>query len=144
VKIGIIYASWFGNGKRLVEKLAEILAEKHHDVMLLSLMEESAGIVPDADLYIFSSPTRKFSLPKNVKNFVSGFVPPRNGTHYALMTTYMDPRTIGLKKMQAILDSKGMRKVADDCRIKSLGLKGPLENDYAQKLMAFAERITKP
>lgn len=144
MKIGIIYASWFGNGKRLVEKLAEILAEKRHDVTLLSLMEESAGIAPDADLYIFSSPTRKFSLPKKVKDFVSGFVPPRSGTHYALMTTYMDPRTIGLKKMQAILDSKGMRKVADDCRIKSLGLKGPLENDYAQKLMAFAERITKP
>jgi len=144
MRIGIIYASWFGNGKRLVEKLAEILAEKHHDVMLLSLMEKSAGTAPDADLYIFSSPTRKFSLPKDVKDFVSGFVPPRSGTQYALMTTYMDPRTIGLKKMQAILDSKGMRKVSDDCRIKALGLKGPLENDYAQKLMAFAESITKP
>jgi len=144
VKIGIIYASWFGNGKRLVEKLAEILAEKHHDVTLLSLMDKSAGTAPDADLYIFSSPTRKFSLPKNVKDYVSGFVPPRSGTHYALMTTYMDPRTIGLKKMQTILDSKGMRKAADDCKIKSLGLKGPLEDGYSQKLMAFAESITKP
>jgi flavodoxin len=144
VKIGIIYASWFGNGKKLVEKLAEILVEKHHDVMLFSLMEKSAGMVPDADLYIFSSPTRKFSLPTNVRDFVSAFVPPRSGTHYALMTTYMDPRTIGLKKMQALLDSKGMLKVADDCRIKSLGLKGPLENGHGEKLIAFAERIAKP
>ena len=107
-------------------------------------MEESAGTVPDADLYIFSSPTRKFSLPGNVKDFVTAFVPPRSGTQYALMTTYMDPRTIGLKKMQALLDSKGMLKVADDCRIKSLGLKGPLENGYGEKLIAFAERIAKP
>ena len=144
MKIGIIYASWFGNGKKLVEKLAEILVDRHHDVILYSLMEESAGMVPDADLYVFSSPTRKFSLPKNVKDFVGRFVPPKSGIPYALMTTYMDPRTIGLKKMQTILDSKGMRKVADDCRIKSLGLRGPLENDYDQKLMAFAERITEP
>jgi flavodoxin len=144
VKIRIIYASWFGNGKKLVEKLAEILVEKHHDVMLFSLMEESAGMVPDGDLYIFSSPTRKFSLPKNVRDFISAFVPPRSGTHYALMTTYMDPRTIGLKKMQALLDSKGMLKIADDCRIKSLGLKGPLEDGYSEKLIAFAERIAKP
>ena len=128
MKIGIIYASWFGNGKKLVEKLAEILVEKHHDVLLFSLMEKSAGMVPDADLYIFSSPTRKFSLPGNVKDFITAFIPPRSGTRYALMTTYMDPRTIGLKKMQAILDSKGMRKVADDCRIQALGLRGPLED----------------
>jgi flavodoxin len=143
VEIGIIYASWFGNGKKLVEKLAEILVGKHHDVTLFPLMEESAGAVPDADLYIFSSPTRKFSLPGNVKDFITAFVPPRSGTHYALMTTYMDPRTIGLKKMQALLDSKGMLKVADDCRIKALGLKGPLEDGYGEKLMAFAEGIAK-
>jgi flavodoxin len=144
MRICIIYASWFGNGKKLVEKLGAILTERHHDVMALSLMDETAGTAPDADLYIFSSPTRKFSLPTNVKDFVSGFVPPRSGTRYALMTTYMDPRTIGLKKMQAMLDSKGMRKIADDCRIKSLGLKGPLEDGHDKKLMAFAEEVAKP
>ena len=143
MKIGIIYASWFGNGKKLVEKLAEILVEKHHDVMLFSLMEKSAGMVPDADLYIFSSPTRKFSLPGNVKDFITAFIPPRSGTQYALMTTYMDPRTIGLKKMQALLDSKGMLKAAEDCRIKALGLKGPLENGHDEKLLAFANGLPK-
>jgi flavorubredoxin len=139
-----VYASWFGNGKKLVEELAEVLAEERHDVTVLSLMDEPAGTAPDADLYIFSSPTRKFNLPTNVRDFVSKFVPPRSGARYALMTTYMDPRTIGLKKMQAILDSKGMRKIADDCRIKSLGLKGPLEDGYDRKLRAFAGDIAKP
>ena len=143
MKINILYASWFGNGKKVVEELAEILLKKNQDVKLFSIMEKSIEIIPDADLYIFSSPTRKFSLPANVKDFISSFIPPKSQTHYALMTTYMDPRTIGLKKMEAVLNSKGMFKAASDFKVKSLGLKGPLENGYNEKLIAFAEEIVK-
>jgi flavodoxin len=143
MKINILYASWFGNGKKVVEELAEILTEKNQEVKLFSIMEKSADTIPDADLYIFSSPTRKFSLPANVKDFISNFIPPKNRTHYALMTTYMDPRTIGLKKMETILDSKGMVKAVSDFKVKSLGIKGPLENDYKEYLRAFAEEIVK-
>jgi flavorubredoxin len=129
MKINILYASWFGNGKKVVEELAEILFKKNQDVRLFSIMEKSNEIIPDADLYIFSSPTRKFSLPANVKDFISGLALPKSQTYYALMTTYMDPRTIALKKMEIILNSKGMFKAAGDFKIKSRGLKGPLEND---------------
>jgi flavodoxin len=143
MKINIIYASWFGNGKKVVEELAEILIEKNQDVKLFSIMEKSADIIPEADLYIFSSPTRKFSLPPNVEEFISSFIPPKSQTHYALMTTYLDPRTIGLRKMETILNSKDMLKVVSDFKVKSLGLKGPLENNYNEKLRAFAEEIVK-
>ena len=141
MKINIIYASWFGNGKRVAEELAEIFIEKNQDVGLFSIMEKMDNKIPDADLYIFSSPTRKFSLPANVKEFISSFVPPKSQALYALMTTYMDPRTIALKKMESILNSKGMLKAVDDFKIKALGIKGPLENDYNEKLRAFAEEI---
>ena len=143
MKINIIYASWFGNGKKVVEELAEILSEKNQDVKLFSIMEKSADMIPEADLYIFSSPTRKFSLPANVKEFISSFIPPKSQAGYALMTTYMDPRTIGLKKMETILNSKGMLKAVSDFKVKSLGIKGPLESDYNEKLAAFAEEIVK-
>jgi flavorubredoxin len=143
MKINILYASWFGNGKKVVEELAEILLKKNQDVKLFSIMEKSPELIPDADLYIFSSPTRKFSLPANVKDFISSFIPPKNQTRYALMTTYMDPRKIALKKMGAILNLKCMLKVVDDFKVKSLGLKGPLEAGYNEKLMAFAEEIVK-
>jgi len=143
MKINIFYASWFGNGKRVVEELAEILLKKNQEVKLFSIMEKSTGIFPDADLYIFSSPTRKFSLPVNVRDFISSFIPPQSQARYALMTTYMDPRTIGLKKMETILNSKGMSKAASDFKVKSLGLKGPLASGYKEKLMAFAEEIVK-
>ena len=143
MKINILYASWFGNGKKVVEELAEILIKKNQDVRLFSIMEKPTEIIPDADLYIFSSPTRKFSLPANVKDFISSFTSPKSQTYYALMTTYMDPRTIGLKKMETALNSKGMLKATGDFKVKSLGIKGPLEAGYNEKLMAFAEEIVK-
>jgi flavodoxin len=144
MKINIFYASWFGNGKKVVEELAKILIEKNQDVKLFSIMEKSVDVFPEADLYIFSTPTRKFTLPANVKDFISSFVPPKTRTRYALMTTYMDPRTIGLKKMETILDSKGMLKAAGDFKVKSLGIKGPIEEGYSEKLAAFADEIVKP
>jgi flavodoxin len=143
MKINILYASWFGNGKKVVEELAEILLKKNQDVKLFSIMEKSNEIIPDADLYIFSSPTRKFSLPVNVKNFINSLTLPKSQIYYALMTTYLDPRRIALKKMEAILNLKGMVKAVDDFTVRSLGLKGPLENDYNKKLVAFAEEIVK-
>jgi flavodoxin len=143
MKINILYASWFGNGKKVVEELAEILLKKNQDVKLFSIMEKSKEIIPDADLYIFSSPTRKFSLPPNVKDFINSLTLPKSQTYYALMTTYLDPRRIALKKMEAILNLKGMIKAADDFMVRSLGLKGPLEAGYKEKLVAFAEEIVK-
>jgi flavodoxin len=143
MKINIIYASWYGNGKKVVEELTEILLKKNQDVKLFSIMEKSKGVIPDADLYIFSSPTRKFNLPANVRDFINNLTLPKNQTHYALMTTYLDPRRIALKKMGAILNLKGMSKAADDFIVRSLGLKGPLEEGYKEKLVAFAEEIVK-
>ena len=143
MKVSIFYASWYGNGKKLVEELATILKGKKQDVKVFSLMEEPVGTIPDADLYLFSSPTRRFSLPANVKEFIGRFTPPKKQARYALMTTYMDPRTIGLKKMGAALDAKGMLKAAGDLKIKSLGIKGPLEKEYGTKLAAFAEELLK-
>jgi flavorubredoxin len=143
MNVNIFYASWYGNGKKLVEELAKLLIEKKQDVKVFSLMEEPVGTIPDADLYIFSSPTRRFSLPTNVKGFIGNFTPPKNRARYALMTTYMDPRTIGLKKMGAVLESKGMLKAAGDLKIKALGIKGPLEKEYGRKLAAFADEILK-
>jgi flavorubredoxin len=144
MKINIFYASWFGNGKKVVEELAEILLKKNQEVKLFSIMEKNlTEEIPEADLYIFSSPTRKFSLPANVKDFITHFVPPKKQTRYALMTTYMDPRKIALKKMESILSSKEMIKAAGDFEVKSLGIKGPLEAGYSEKLMAFADEIVK-
>ncbi len=132
-----------GTVKRSSKNSQKILIEKRQTVKVFSLMEGPIGTIPDADLYIFSSPTRAFSLPTNVKEFIGNFMPPKEQTRYALMTTYMDPRTISLKKMATVLDAKGMLKAAADLKIKSLGLKGPLEKEYGKKLAAFTDEILK-
>jgi hypothetical protein len=43
-----------------------------------------------------------------VREFITGFIP-QKARPAMLMTTYMDPRTMALKKMEPILNSKGMQ-----------------------------------
>ena len=140
MNINIIYESQFGNGKKVVEELAAILEEKGQKVTLFPVAEIKPDELPAAELYIFSSPTRKFMLPRNIGNFVKTFTPSSEGAKYALMTTYMDPRTIALRKMDALLKKKGIEKAADDFKIKVLGLKGPLE-EYSTGLRKFADEL---
>lgn len=143
MKINIIYESQFGNGKKVVEELAVILEENGQDVDLFPVAQTKPDELPPADLYIFSSPTRKFMLPRNMGRFIKEFVPPSENTKYALMTTYMDPRTIALRKMEALMKEKEMIKVADDFKIRVLGLKGPLEDGYSDRLKKFADELIK-
>ena len=141
--INIFYASWFGNGKKVVEELSGILKNRGQDVRLFNILEADPENIPVAGLFVFSSPTRKFSLPTEVKNFILNFKIPENMPGYALMTTYLDPRTIALKKMEELLNSRGMEKSAESLKVKALGLKGPLEEGYKDRLEAFAGEIIK-
>jgi len=142
MKINIIYESKFGNGKKMVEELAEILKEKKQEVQLFMFTSSKPDSLPEADLYVFHSPTRQFMLPLGVRSFIKRFKPPNKKARYGLMTTYLDPRTIALKKMDAFLQRKGMVKAVDDFKVKALELKGPLEN-YGDKLKRFAEELIK-
>jgi len=143
MKIDIIYESHFGNGKKIVDELATILKSKKHDVELFSIKNTTPDKLPSADLYIFSSPTRKFALPPDMSNFLENFNPPTKYMRYALMTTYLDPRTIALKTMAAKLDEKGIKKAADDFKVRVACLKGPIKEDYMERLTIFAEELIK-
>lgn len=142
MNINIIYESQYGNGKKIVEELGIILEENGQEVDLFPVAEIKPDKLPAADLYIFSTPTRKFMLPRNIGDFVKNFTPPSEGTKYALMTTFMDPRTIALKKIEALMTKKGIKKVTDNFKVKVLGLKGPLE-EYSTQLRKFADELIK-
>ena len=143
MKINVIYESHFGNGKKIVDDLTTILKNKKHDVELFSVKNTKPDNLRIADLYIFSSPTRKFALPPDISNFLDNFNPPTKNIKYALMTTYLDPRTIALKKMTEKLDKIEIIKAADDFKIRVAGLKGPIKEDYTDKLAIFAEELLK-
>ena len=143
VNINIIYESQFGNGKKVVEELATILEDKDQKVSLFPVKEIEPDKLPAAELYIFSSPTLKFTLPRNMGNFIKRFTPPSRDTGYAFMTTYMDPRTIALRKMEALMKDKEMIKAADDFKTRVMGLKGPLKEGYREDLEKFADELLK-
>ena len=143
MNINIIYESQFGNGKKIVEELAVILEDKDQKVGLFPVTEIEPDKLPVAELYIFSSPTLKFTLPRNMGNFVKKFTPPSKDTKYAFMTTYMDPRTIALRKMEVLMKNKDMIKATDDFKIRVLGLKGPLKEGYGENLEKFADKLLK-
>jgi flavodoxin len=143
MKIYIIYESHFGNGKKIVDELAKILKSKKQDVELFSVKNIKPDKLPKADLYIFSSPTRKFALPPDMRDFLENFNPPTKFVKYALITTYLDPRTIALKTMATKLEEKGIKKAADDFKVRVAGLKGPIKEDYMDRLEKFSKELLK-
>jgi flavodoxin len=142
MKINIVYESKFGNGRKMLDELSNLLKDKRHEVEFFKFTETDPESLPPADLYLFHSPTRQFMLPLGVRSFIRRFAPPGDKAKYALSTTYMDPRTIALKKIDAYLQKKGMIKAAPDLKIKVLEIKGPLE-EYADKIEDFAKSLVK-
>ena len=143
MKINIIYESHFDNGKKIVNELSKILRSKNQDVELFPVNNTTPDNLRIADLYIFNAPTRRFALPPDISNFLDNFDPPTKNIKYALMTTYLDPRTIALKKMTAKLDKKEIKKTANDFKVRVAGLKGPIKEDYIDRLALFAEELLK-
>ena len=143
MKVLIIYESRFGNGKKLCEKLREILINKGHDAQIFSVTDTYPKDLPEADLYVFSAPTRMFMLAPAMKSFLKNFEPTKDGAKYALMTTYMNPQVKALANMEKLLKPRNMKKVTDGFTVKVLGTEGPLEDGYEKRLEEFAEELLK-
>ena len=141
MKICILYESKYGNGKKCVEYLQGIIGGKGHDVEISYIGEIKPKLVPQANFYIFSSPTHIGSPPRKMRKFLKKLEIKQEGAKYSLMTTYMDPKTKTIQKMEEILQTKGMTKVSDGLKIKVTGYEGPLEEDYKQKLEKFATEL---
>jgi flavodoxin len=139
MKICIVYESKYGNGKKCVEYLQSIIKAKGHDVKTFSIRNIKPNLLPEADSYIFSSPTHIGSIPWKMKRFLKK-IKPKEGVKYALMATCINPDTKAIQKMEEILSKKGMIKISET-KIKVKGMKGPLEENYKEKLDAFAEEI---
>jgi flavorubredoxin len=143
VKICIAYESKFGNGKKCADHLGNVLTKKGHNVDILNMRKVKPNKLPKADIYIFSSPTHVGNAPFKVKGFLRKLEIPQEDAKYALMTTCMDLNCKTTKTMEEHLEGKGMTKVTEDLKLKVEGMKGPLEEDYMNKIEEFASEITK-
>ncbi len=141
MKVCIAYDSKYGNGKKLVEHMQNTMSKKDHEVETYSVREINPDSLPNADVYIFSSPTHIGRPSGKMKKFLNKLEINQDGAKYSLIATYKDPNPKTLQKMEEILQTKGMTKISEGVFIKVNGMKGPLEEGYEKKLEEFTNKI---
>ena len=141
MKVCVAYESKYGNGKMCVEHLEKTIRAKGHNVEVFSIREVKPNLLPQADLYVFSTPTHIGGPPGKMKKFLKKLDIKQKGAKYSLITTCMDPNSKALEKMTALLQPHGLTKAADGIKIKVNGMKGPLAEGYEKQIEGFANNI---
>ena len=156
MRIEYLHASKYGNGAALAAEFKRQLTAKGADVDVHHIREMKAPELPPADLYVFSSPGRFGKPIRGMRRFLARVNLP-SGTRYAILTTEAMPkpnRKTGrmpteeeLAKYQRVrpimnelLQAKGLVNIVED-KVHVTGLKGPLEDEWQQKLQDFVTRI---
>jgi hypothetical protein len=156
MKIEYFHASKFGNGAMVADEFKKQMVAEGVTVNVHHIREARPMELPPADLYLFSSPGRMGRPIGGMRRFLKKVRLPA-GTKYAILTTEAAPKPD--KKtgrmpteedmakwqrvrpiMNEILQGKGLVEVADD-KVLVTGLKGPLEEGWQKKVVAFVARI---
>jgi menaquinone-dependent protoporphyrinogen IX oxidase len=155
MKIEYIHASKYGNGAKVAEVFKDDMAARGVQVSVHHIDEVHPKRLPAADLYVFSSPGRFGKPIKGMRRYLTDLRVPA-GARYALLTTEMAskpdktgrmPTEEEIRKyqhvrpiMHELLQAKGMVGVAED-KVFVTAMHGPLEDDWEEKVAAFAARI---
>jgi len=156
MNIAYYHASKFGNGAMVAAEFKKIMAARGITVSVQHIRDANPKDLPQADLYVFSSPGRMGKPKGSVRRFLSK-VSLEPGTRYAILTTQGAPkpdkktgkmpaqeeldrweRVIPI--MNELLEAKGVKKVAEGA-VWVTGLKGPLEEGWQHKVAAFADQV---
>jgi hypothetical protein len=156
MRIEYLHASTFGNGAMVAEEFRQHMAAKGVPVEVHHIRDMDPRVLPEADLYLFSSPGRMARPIGSMRRFLKK-ARLAEGTRYALLTTEAAPRPD--KKtgrmpteeevakwekvrptMNKILQGRGFVEVAED-KVYVTGMKGPLEDGWQRKVDAFADQL---
>lgn len=157
MNIAYYHASKFGNGAMVAEEFKRIMAASGVTVHVRHIRDAKPTEMPQADLYVFSSPGRMGKPIGSARRFLSR-VRLQPGTRYAILTTQAAPRPNKktgempteeelarweriIPIMNELLQAKGLAKVAEGTVLVT-GLKGPLEEGWQKKVEAFADQIS--
>jgi flavodoxin len=154
--IEYLHASKYGNGAAVAEEFRKQMAAKGVPVDVHHIRDVKPKDLPQAELYVFSSPGRLGKPIGRMRRFLKKVTLPA-GTKYALLTTEGAPRPD--KKtgrlpteeelarwqrvtpiMKEMLQTKGFVKVAEG-KVLVTGMKGPLEDGWQKKVEVFASQI---
>jgi multimeric flavodoxin WrbA len=157
MKIEYLHASKFGNGAKVAAHFKEKMAANGVDVDVHHIREVRPEHLPQADLYVFSSPGRIGKPIRAMRRFLKKLNQP-TGTGYAILTTEAMPKPdkktgrISTDEelearhqrvgpiMNELLQAKGFIKVAEE-KVHVTGLRGPLEDEWKMKVDAFANEL---
>jgi flavodoxin len=142
MKYVIVYWSRYGNGKLVVETLANKLKKKKAETHIMTTDEANPVALPDADIYIFSAPAEAFNVQRNMRSFLKK-IQGMDQKKYGIINTHgMDRNWLG--KMEKLLSKKNMEKVAGiDFKVgKEANSGNALMNGWENELDTFIEKIS--
>jgi len=158
MKIEYFHASEYGNGARVAEEFRRLMETKGISVSVHHVRDAKPKEIPQADLYLFSSPGRMGKPIGGMRHFLKKIeLPP--GSRYAILATELNPQPdkktgrmpteeelgrcqLVIPRMNEALQAKGSQKVAE-CKIFVTGFKGPLEEGWQAKVGEFVGTILK-
>jgi flavodoxin len=155
-KIEYFHASHYGNGAMVAEEFRKQMAVKGVTVTVHHVKEAKPKEIPQADLYLFSSPGRIGKPIGSMRRFLKKAKLP-SGAKFAVLATHSAPEPnkktgqLPTEEEQArwqrvipiineILQKKGLVNVGE-IKIMVNGLKGPLEDGWQQKVEAFTTQL---
>jgi flavodoxin len=137
----IVYWSRYGNGKKVVDHLAESLNKRGAKAQVFKTDELDPTKMPEADLYIFSAAAEAFNLQKNMRTFMKNLLN-MQGKKYGIINTHaMDKNR--LYKMEKLLSKKNMVLVAGlDFKVgENANTGNGLPNGWESKVEQFAGKL---
>lgn len=158
MKIEYFHASKYGNGEKVAQEFRDRMVAAGVTVDVHDVGDVTPSDLPEADLYVFSSPGRMGRPIGRARRFLRRVVLPP-GTRYALLTTEAEPRpdkstgripteeelarTQRVRPvMKEILEQKGLVEVAEE-RVFVTAMKGPLEEGWERKVEEFAAGLPR-
>ena len=158
MKIEYYHASKYGNGAAVAHEFRQQMATMGVTVNIRHVREARPRELPEADLYLISSPGRFGKPIGDMKRFLKHVeLPP--GTRYAVLVTELRPGATQPESRDAseedgkcqqvipfingALQKKGLVNVAEG-KVFVTGLKGPLEEGWHEKVADFVSRVPVP
>jgi len=141
MKYAIVYWSRYGNGKKIVDHLAEKLKENKAEIQILRTDDGDPTSLPESDVYIFSSPTEAFNIQKNMRTFMKN-LEGMEEKKYGIINTHGMKKNL-LNKMENLLSKKKMVKIAEvDFQVgKDANTGNGLIEGWEVKLDEFAGKL---
>lgn len=155
MRIEYYHASEYGNGAKVAEEFKRVAEAEGAAIRVYHVRDVSPEEVPQADLYLFSSPGRFGKPIGDMRKFLKK-VNLAPGSRYAILVTEMNPQadkadkvpTEGepgkcqqvIPRMNEALQARGMRKVLEG-KVYVTGMKGPLETGWQAKVQEFAKSV---